>query len=134
VNAPGVKTTSFPLEVLLFRVGSGHFGVPATQVASTTVYRPGDGDDEPLWFHLKAGCRPGPATEVSVVADLRDGDGGFQRMVIGAMEDIVAVEVEDVRPMPAVVERYARRLGMWGVLPREGRIYILVDLNCLARQ
>jgi len=134
VNASGVKTTSFPLEVLLFRVGNAHFGVPATQVASTTTYRPGDGEEEPLWFHLKAGCRPGAATEVPVVADLRAGDGGFQRMVIGAMEDIVAVEAEDVRPMPALVEPYAMRLGMWGVLPREGRIYILVDLNRLARQ
>lgn len=124
--------TFFPIKVLLFRFGGVHFGVDADQVASTSVYRADDGADEPLWFHREAGYQTGPATTAPVVAILRGGDGSSSRMVIGDIEDIVVAEVEHVRPMPSLVEPYALRKGMWGVLLREGRVYILVDLNRLA--
>ncbi|MFP5223158.1 MAG: hypothetical protein ACLGSA_12785 [Acidobacteriota bacterium] len=124
----------FPLSVLLFRVGRGHYCASADQVASTAAYRPGDQDGALLWFHREMGCRAVPPPVAPVVASLRGGSGECRRMVIGDLEDLVEISADEVRLLPPTVAPYVLRKGLWGVLPRQGRLYMLVDLNRLARQ
>lgn len=100
-------------------------------MAATAAYRPGGTDGEPLRFQQLAGCPAGPLPAAPVVARLRARDGAGTLLVLGDLEDIVEVEADGVRPLPALVEPYVIAKGMWAVLPRLGRLYVLVDLNRL---
>lgn len=134
MNACEDGRSAFPLRVLLFRVGGIGYGVSADQVLSTDALCAQDADGALLWFHRAAGHLADPQYDLPVVVTLRSGRGKEVRMVINALEDLVEVAPDDIRPMPALMERYALGKGMWGVLLRAERLYLLVDFDPLTQQ
>lgn len=117
-----------PLKLLLFAVGGVHFGLFAEQVVKVTAYR-GEQSDHLLWFHRELGfLTQEMAYGAPSVVAIRMPDGQLYNLVIDAMEDIVTCRYDDIHLLPALVEPFALRSGIWGVLPRHGKLVLLVDI------
>ncbi len=142
MTAPDRGGSRFPLRLLLFRAGDRAFGAPAAQVAVASRpghtpereagLEPGLETDAPLWFYRLAGCPAGPAPASPVAIRLRRSDGPGRLLLLDAMEDLVEVAADAIRPLPPLVAQRLFGKGMWAVLPRAGRLYVLVDLERLA--
>jgi chemotaxis signal transduction protein len=50
------------------------------------------------------------------------------------MEDIAECDRNDIRLFPELLEPVALRNGMWGILPRDGRMVLLVDFQRLIKK
>lgn len=124
----------FPLTLLLFSVGGVHFGVTTDQVLGTTGYKdPGHSRmDAPLWFHKAVGFPSDPAYIEPTAVLVKPKGREICSVIIDAMQEIIEVCADEIKPFPAVLEPFARRKGLWGVCPRFGRMFLLVDLERLA--
>lgn len=123
MNAATPKRPIFPLPVLLFSVGGVHYGVSADQVLATAAPdAPGDGG--PLDFRREMGRTAEPAFATVIV---RTAGGGRLTVPVDALEEIAAVDPGDIRPLPPLVASHARSRGVWGVIPRPGRLHLLID-------
>lgn len=124
----------FPLTLLLFSVGGVHFAVATDQVLGTTAYED-DGhaqEDAPLWFHRAVEFTSDPAYLEPTAVTVKSKGQRTCRVIIDAMQEIVEVGAGEIKPFPAVLEPFARRKGLWGVFPRFGRMFFLVDMERLA--
>lgn len=116
------------LTLLLFTVGSVCFGIDADQVAEIAAY---DGElaDNLFWIHEELDF--GPATPVyrtPTVVTVRTGGGQPYRVIIDNMEDISEFRLNDIQPFPPLVEDFVLRRGMWGLIARNRRVVLLLDL------
>ncbi len=128
MSSPARDQDVFPLPVLFFSVGGVHFGVSADQVRSTAVHGL-EGDGREIWLDREMDC-PGGTRPLSFTAlDVRLAGGESLTVIVDAMEEITEVEALDIRPLPPLVAPHARRKGLWGVIPRAGRMYLLMDFS-----
>lgn len=128
------RQTLFPLTLLLFSVGGVRFAAATDQVLGTAAYG-GAGhpqEDAPLWFHKAVEFASVPAYLEPTALTVKARGQGPCTVIIDAMEEIVEVSTDEIRPFPALLEPFARRAGMWGVFPRDGHMFFLVDLERLA--
>jgi len=118
------------LNLLLFSTGGIRFGVDAAQIAGTAAVT--DDAEKPAWLHelLDFGDRPVVYRE-PVILDLGTDGAGRRRVVVDAMEDIITVAVDEILPLPAPVELHVLGKGLWGVLPKGGRMILLMDFRLL---
>lgn len=121
------------LDLLLFSVGGIHFGVDAGQVTGIAAYD-GEQDEELFWFHEKMGYGDRKVVYDSpTVVTIRSGKGSPYRVVIDSMEDIAEFSQDDISLFPALLEPFSLRMGMWGILQRQGEIVLLLDLPRLLK-
>lgn len=133
MNAEGAHG-SFGLNLLLFSVGGVSFGVDAEQVEGTLAWQ-GEGADNPAWFHREMGYAGDTvAYRAPSVLKIRTGDAGEYRVIIDQMEDVAGIVAADIRPFPPLVEPFALRKGMWGIVVKDDRIILLVDFQRLLRE
>jgi len=134
MSTPAQRPQLFPLTLLLFSMGGVDFGAEAGQVLGAAAHASGTGEQEtpPLWFHRAVDFAGEPAylSPTAVLVNTREKTPC--RVIIDAMQEIVEVGAQEIRPFPAVLEPFARRKGLWGVFPRAGRMFFLVDLERLA--
>jgi len=123
-----------PLHLLLFSVGGVRFGVDLEQVSAMSAYGGEQGEDL-FWFHeeMAYGEEPVPYGSPTVIA-IRTGDERPYRVIIDSMEDIASFSLHRIRLLPALVEPLALRRGIWGVLPRDGDLVLLVDFRRLLQE
>jgi len=115
------------LNLLLFSVRGVHFGIDAEQALETAAYD-GEGADDLLWFHEELEFAMTSAVYAAPTIITVGTRGGRQyRVIIDAMEDIAEYSWQDIRPFPAIMEPFTMRNGIWGILPRNGRMTLLVD-------
>jgi hypothetical protein len=122
------------LRLLVFTVAGIRFAVDADQVASLRDSAPEGADDRLLWLHEAFGCdgfsreslrRPQRCT-------LRRGGETFSVM-IEAPEDLIETDTERILPLPALVEPFVLKNGIWAALPDEnGAVILLVDFLRMA--
>ena len=122
------------LDLLLFTVGGVHFGVEAGQVAGMAIYD-GVPADDLFWFHeeLEYGDSAAPYSSPTV-ATIRTESVQSYRVIIDSMEDIAEFNQNDIRLFPALLEPFTMRRGLWGILPRQGVLVLLVDFHLLLKQ
>ncbi|OGR38852.1 MAG: hypothetical protein A2051_07110 [Desulfovibrionales bacterium GWA2_65_9] len=134
MSGHGGRQGLFPLTLLLFSVGGVHFGVATDQVLGTTGYKgPGQAQGEaPFWFHRAVEFPSDPAYIEPTAVLVKPKGQEACSVIIDAMQEIIEVGVDEIQPFPAVLEPFARRKGLWGVCPRFGRMFLLVDLERLA--
>lgn len=122
------------LDLLLFSVCGVHFGVDAEQVAGISVYD-GEQSDDLFWFHeeLEYGDPAAPYFSPMVVT-IRTGGEQSCRVIIDSMEDIAEFSLNDIRLFPALLEPFSLRRGLWGILPQNGRMIVLVDFKRLFKE
>lgn len=117
------------LNLLLFTVGGVCCAVDAEQVDGMSGYR----DDESgnlLWFHdlLGFGCRD-VTYRAPTVLSIKTAGSRTCRVVIDNLEDIAEHSVSSIVPLPALLEPFAVKNGIWGVLKRENGLTLLVDFH-----
>jgi chemotaxis signal transduction protein len=109
------------VQLLLFRLGQARFAVLASQVAALREH---DGIRTARGFQSLlglAGAPPGGAGTEALVA------GTW--IVLEAVEDVLDLPLEAIRPFPDLVEPFCLRRGLWGILPHEGNLVFLADLQ-----
>ena len=126
--------TDIRLDLLLFSVGGVHFGVDASQVARIAVYD-GEQPDGLIWFHEELEYRGvAPAYISPMVITLKTKYVQSYRVIIDSMEEIAEYSQDDISLFPALLEPFALRMGLWGVLVRQGRMILLLDFQRLLRE
>jgi chemotaxis signal transduction protein len=120
------------LNLLLFSCEEVHFGIDAAQVRAVSAYD-GERSEDLFWFHEAMGYCDESVVYVSpVIVTISTDDGRPYRVIIDSMEEIAEFRRSDIHPFPALLEPFALRSGIWGILCRNGRMVILVDFNRLA--
>lgn len=122
------------LDLFLFSACGVHFGVDAGQVAGVTLYD-GESADDLFWFHEELEFGDGAAAYLSpTIVTFRTEGVQSYRVIIDSMEDIAEFSQNDIRLFPALLEPFAIRKGLWGILPRNGNMVLLVDFHCLLKE
>jgi hypothetical protein len=134
MSARAKQPQLFPLALLLFSVGGVNFGADTGQVLGTAAHQGEGGPQEPppVWFHKAVEFARSPAYVEPTALLVKPRGRAACRVIIDAMQEIVEVDADEIKPFPAVLEPFARRRGLWGVYPRAGRMFFLVDLERLA--
>lgn len=122
------------LNLLLFSVSGVHFAVDADQVAEIAEYD-GEPSDDLFWFHEELAFGTQTASYISpIVITIRTEDTPPYRVIIDAMEDIAEFNLDDFQLFPPLLEPLVKRSGLWGILPRNGMLVLLVDFQHLLQQ
>ena len=122
------------LNLLLFSVGDVHFGIDSEQAAGINSYQ-GEEAGDLFWFHNEMGFGDATVTYLSpTVVTIRCPDGQPYRVIIDLMEDIREITAAAILHFPPLLEPFALRKGMWGVLVEEGRMVLLVDFQRILRE
>lgn len=122
------------LDLLLFSLGGVHFGVDAGQVTGVAVYD-GEQADDLFWLHEELEYGAAAATYVApTVVTVRTGCVPSYRVIIDKMEDVAELSQNDIRPFPALLEPFTLRKGLWGILPRNGSMVLLLDFQRLLKE
>lgn len=121
-----------PLNLLLFSVGDILFGIDADQVVRISAYQ-NETDDDLFWFHQEMGYGKKTVEYRSSTVITTRTKAGHYRVIIDSMEDIAEFNSDEISPLPTLLEQFALRRGIWGVLPRNGRMILLLDIDRLLR-
>ena len=122
------------LNLLLFSVSGVHFAVDADQVAEIADYD-GEPTDDLFWFHEELAYGAQTAGYISpTVITVRTDDTPLYRVIIDAMEDIAEFNLDDFQLFPPLLEPFVKRSGLWGILPRNGVLVLLVNFQHLLQQ
>ncbi len=127
MNGAGDTLGPCGLNLLLFSVAGVHFGVDADQVEGTFACQ-GEASANLLWFHREMGYGDDAIIYTApVVIGIKTGKSQDYRVVIDRMEDIAGIAVKEIHPFPPLMEPFALRNGMWGIVVKGDRMIILVD-------
>ena len=122
------------LNLLTFSVGGVHFGIDAEQVAGIGAYD-GDQAEDLFWFHEELEYGDAAVSYASpTVVTIRTGDGQSYRVIIDSMEDIAEFSQDDIRLFPELLEPFTMRRGLWGILPVNGIMVLLLDVQLFLKQ
>ena len=122
------------LNLLLFSVGGVCFGIEAEQVEEMAASSAEEGNDL-LWFHDVLNYGSDSITYSSpTILTIRTGGSSAYRVIIDSMENIAEFSQNDIRPFPALLEPFALRMGMWGILLLNTRMVLLVDFQRLLQK
>lgn len=120
------------LNMLMFAVGGVRFAIDADQVAEIADYQCGR-DPDLLWFHEELGYGAKAVEYQSpAVLSIRCKAEPY-RVIVDALEDIAAFSTNELRVLPNLLEPFALRRGVWGVLLRNNKIILLLDFMRLQR-
>ena len=121
------------LDGLFFSVGALDFCADAGQIESTALFD-GDGAEELVWLHRELGY--GASVEYlspTILAIKRSGDLPYH-LVVDRMTDITEIDARDIVPLPPLLEPFAMKRGIWGIIPREKQMVLMIDFLLLMRQ
>jgi chemotaxis signal transduction protein len=112
------------VQLLRFTLGQVGFGVLASQIQALREYQELPGEPGACWFHTRLGFPDAPRYHAPTAALV---SGTW--LVLDAIEELLEVPLDAIRPFPSLVEPFSLRRGLWGVLPSHGRLILLVDLQ-----
>ena len=121
------------INLLLFRVGGVRFGCDADQASGIAACGglPADGLS---WFHeeLAFGC---PVDyQAPTVITIKSERVPSYRVVIDQLEQIAEFGCQQIRLLPALLEPFALRHGIWGIIPGDREPVLLVDFQLLLQK
>ena len=121
------------LHLLLFSVGGICFGVDTGQVAEIADFE-GEICEDVFWFHEEMSYAGKMVTYQSpVIVTIKTGTASSYRVIIDSMEDIAEFSQSDICLFPPMIEQFVLRKGLWGLLPRQERLVLLLDFQRLLR-
>lgn len=122
------------LNLLLFSVGGVHFAIDAEQAVGMSSYSGGEAEDL-FWFHKELGFEAKEVSYLSpTIVTIRTRDALPYRVIIDSMGDIAEFSRNDIQLFPELLEPYALRNGMWGIIVKDGRMILLVDFHRLIEE
>ncbi|MDD2365102.1 MAG: hypothetical protein PHN84_02955 [Desulfuromonadaceae bacterium] len=119
------------LDLLMFSVAGVYYAADAAQIAGVEKFR-GGRDGSEVWFHeeMEFGCGDICYSSPTVLT-IRSGAETTQRVIIDKMEDIMRVTEDDISLFPPLVETFALKKGLWGILLLDGVMVLLLDFERL---
>lgn len=121
------------VNLFLFSVGGVHFAIDADQAVGMTPYT-GEEAGDLYWLHEEVGFGDKAITYQSpVIVTIKTLDNQPYRVIIDSMEDIAEFRQNDIRLFPELLEPFMLQKGIWGILPRNGRLVLLVDFQRLLK-
>jgi hypothetical protein len=121
------------LALMRFSAGGVAFCADTDQIESVAVFD-GTVSDELVWLRDELGCNGSPDGGAPVVFTVKTGTGLPYQVVVDRMEGICEVTGKEIRPFPPLVEPFALKKGLWGVVFPGGRRALLIDFLLLARE
>lgn len=132
MSSPGAQGDELLLNLLLFSVDGVSYGVDVEQIDAMTGYS-ADGAEDLFWFHRLPGFAAGTVRyQAPTVLDIKTDKPESLRVIIDHMEDIVECAWNSIVPLPALLEPYLFRCGIWGVVQRHGVPVLLMDFQRIA--
>ncbi len=113
------------VHLLLFRLGQARFAVLASQIETLRAH---DASGPARWCHALLGFPAAPSYRAPTEALV---SGTW--IVLDAMEELLDIPLEAIRPFPDLVEPFSLRRGLWGILPNQGQLIFLVDLQQMVK-
>ena len=125
------RVVATSVSLLIFSVGDVAFAMEAEQAQRTAPYT-GEQADDLYYFHEEFGFGDADvAYRTPVIVTIRTKNQLPYRIIIDSMEDIAEFSLNNIRPFPPLLEPFALRNGMWGILHRNGKMVIVVDFERL---
>jgi chemotaxis signal transduction protein len=122
------------LALLLFSVCGVHFAVDTDQVAEMVEFN-GLKSEDLFWFHEEIGFgNRSVAYYAPTIVTIKTVGSDSYRVIIDSMEDIADCSKDDISLLPPLIEPFALRKGIWGVLSRKGRMIFLLDFYRLKNE
>lgn len=119
--------------LLRFSLGKATFGIDIEQLAAISAYQGEEGEDL-RWLHRTLGYAEAPAYRAPRILSVKN-DGANSprpyRLVIEEPEDVREFDWRQIRPFPALLEPFLHPRGLWGVLPFDGTMILLLDCHRL---
>jgi hypothetical protein len=126
--------SSTPLHVLLFSFAGACFGVDTSQIEELSAHG-GEEAADLFWFHEVIGIDGGDIFyHTPNVLAIRTEDARKYHVIVDAIEDLVEIGMEEIRPFPRIMASHVMQKGMWGVVLRDDKQILLVDFLYLWRQ
>lgn len=118
------------LRLVLCRAGEVRLALDARQVRAVRPFEPSLGR-YPWFDELLAGPRPArtAATPFLVAFEAKARVPG---VVVSTLEDMTTVTLREVRPLPALVARFAGKYGLWGIVLIDDIPWLLFDPEGIA--
>lgn len=127
------------LDLLSFAVGGVAFAADAAAIAGVANHEGGAAEDaaDLFWFHDEIGYgRSHVAYRAPVVLTIRNHARSY-RVVVDELREVANVGLDEIRPLPVLIEPLALRRGIWGTVWQAGSMVLLVDFlrlpNCASK-
>lgn len=115
------------ISLLLFRAGGLGYGVFSSQINSSNLSVP---DANKILNGLP--WKSENDGREKFVLNYCHFDGFTYEIPIDAVEELVETPIKSISPLPRFIENQLLDMGLWGILVRRGKIFILIDLERLA--
>jgi chemotaxis signal transduction protein len=115
------------LRLLVFTVGGVKLAADAEQICSMLAYDQDDDCDITYWLHemLSFGNREVVFRSPEILTvSLQE---TIYRIVIDQPEDIIYIAMNRIQPLPALVEPFSQKKGLWGAVALDEQIILLID-------
>ena len=125
-NRPGHR-----LNLLFFSAGGVDFCVDTEQIESISDFN-GEESEDLIRLHEELRCPAAALSSTPLILKIKTGECALPGILVDRMTDIVETDCRNIHPLPSLIEIFALKKGVWGVLPHEGRIVLIIDFLILA--
>jgi chemotaxis signal transduction protein len=122
------------LDLLLFSLSGVYFGVDVEQIGGISTH---DGKETEDVFRLPEALGMGGKKihyGAPIVLTIRTEDSRKARVIIDAPEDLIHVQIDEIRPFPRIMVPFTQPRGLWAVTLRGEKKILLMDFLYLLRQ
>jgi chemotaxis signal transduction protein len=124
-------TSETSLRLLVFTVGGVSLAADAEQICSMLAYDRDTSCDITSRLHemLSFGTREVVYRSPEILTV--KWQETIHRIVVDQPENIITIAMNRIQPLPALVEPFFQKKGLWGVVTLDGRIILLIDFHKL---
>ncbi|MFH0730180.1 MAG: hypothetical protein V2B19_28025 [Pseudomonadota bacterium] len=134
MSLPPDPLSTIGLNLLLFSLSGVRFGVDVAQIEEMSAYDGKEAGDF-FRFHEALGMGgKGVNYGTPTVLTIRTEDARKTRVMIDGPEDLIHVQIDELRPFPRIMAPFTLPKGMWAVVLRGERKILLIDFLYLLRQ
>ncbi len=128
MTGAGTDIREAVLQLVVFSTAGVSFGADAEQIAAIREHVPDAGEDPSRFLDEVLPSGGALRSSRSAILEVRAGDA-LHPVAVDRIEEIVEVGIGAIRPLPPLVARFVRDKGVWGVVPRGGKMLVLIDFE-----
>jgi chemotaxis signal transduction protein len=121
------------LRLVIFTVGGVCFGADAGQIAAICDYTPDTETGDVILLAERFACRGQPPNASPATILKLKGNNRFCRVAVDRVEEIMEIGNNVIRRLPPLIQTFTAESGIWGVIVRDKKMLLLIDLNRLVK-